>query len=357
MEVGHMNMLHAKLSEERHPLVSFSMAFRSLSIEELVKKLDLGPHRVALTRLAIFNKIQVVDSMAIEIDEYNSIALNQSFELKEDKKSIEFCGVDIDFLGNNQELAQKILATLGTVKEPRVTNKGSISVLIATQNGIDTASVGRAAMEWVPGNYTESNVRDIEFVVKELNKKKPAGRIVILDGVAGSGKTTLVRAIINRIPKSHFIIIPANMVSSLGDPSFIGFFVGASHLHDAPLTLVVEDGDYCLVPRGQDNISAISTLLNITDGIIGQMLDIRVIITTNVKIDEVDEAVMRPGRLLKQITFNALTPEHANEVYERITGDKGTFTESKTLAEIYVSTKADVPAMVKKKITKMGFGS
>ncbi len=45
--------------------------------------------------------------------------------------------------------------------------------------------------------------------------------------------------------------------------------------------LIVEDADECLVQRGSDNMSTIASVLNISDGILGSILDVRVLATTN----------------------------------------------------------------------------
>jgi energy-coupling factor transporter ATP-binding protein EcfA2 len=353
----YMNLLLGHLFEENQQVVSFAVTVEDSSVEGLIKKLDFLDATTAVLRKGLWCKQTYEENRVLKLDEFNAIQICQRFSFDRDDRMMYPSDITVDYIGNSSELADKLLKILGAIEPKPKTNMGNIQVLIQTQNGLDTVPVGRAAVEFIPTNYTPKNVEDIEFVVKEFNKKQPSGRIVILDGVAGSGKTTLVRAVVNKIPKSNFIIIPPNMVASLNDPSFMGFFVQSSNLHAQPLTLVIEDADSCLVSRDESNISAISTLLNMTDGIIGQMLDIRVIATTNVRADNIDEAVMRPGRLLKQITFDALSPEQANTVHKRLTGQEGTYTSPKTLAEIYTATKIDVPLPGKKKVTKVGFGS
>ena len=53
----------------------------------------------------------------------------------------------------------------------------------------------------------------------------------------------------------------------------------------------MEDADATLATRQIDNVGRLSDLLNMSDGILGEMADLRIIATTNAKSTEIDEAV------------------------------------------------------------------
>jgi len=78
-------------------------------------------------------------------------------------------------------------------------------------------------------------------------------------------------------------------------------------------------------------------LLNYTDGIMSDLLNIRFIATTNAPHLQIDPALKRAGRLLKHCLVDELAVEQANKIYSRLTEDKGTdwFTEPTSLASIY----------------------
>jgi ATP-dependent 26S proteasome regulatory subunit len=102
--------------------------------------------------------------------------------------------------------------------------------------------------------------------------------------------------------------------------------------------MIIEDGDVCLVPRKNDNISTIASLLNLSDGILGSIIDIKMVISTNADIKDMDQAIMRPGRLCKNIHVGPLPYEQANQVYRRLMKSEDVKLEYKklyTLAEIY----------------------
>ena len=85
-----------------------------------------------------------------------------------------------------------------------------------------------------------------------------------------------------------------------------------------PIVLVLEDADRCLVTRGTQNINSIQSILNLGDGILGSLLDLRIVATTNAKKLEMEAALLRPGRLSKQLDVGALDLETARGVFRRL---------------------------------------
>jgi ATP-dependent 26S proteasome regulatory subunit len=105
--------------------------------------------------------------------------------------------------------------------------------------------------------------------------------------------------------------------------------------------LIIEDADNMLVNRKRGDLVALSDLLNIGDGLIGSMLNLRVIATTNSKIADLDEAIKRPGRLCTHMHFDALPSEQADLIYKRLTGNVLEGDKARTLAEIYRLARED----------------
>ena len=106
-------------------------------------------------------------------------------------------------------------------------------------------------------------------------------------------------------------------------------------MFEGPVVFILEDGDNVLTPRGKENLSLISTLLNFTSGILGSMLDIRAIATTNSPTKDIDPALMRPGRLSAHVTVGPLSTEQAIKIFKRLTGKKDGVTHATTLAQVY----------------------
>jgi hypothetical protein len=103
--------------------------------------------------------------------------------------------------------------------------------------------------------------------------------------------------------------------------------------------LLIEDAEPLLQARQSDTrIQGVTNLLNMTDGLLNDMLKLQIICTFNVNLKKLDKALLRPGRLLARKEFKALPELEANILASRL-GVKHTFTAPATIAEIYALTK------------------
>lgn len=219
-------------------------------------------------------------------------------------------------------------------------------------------SIGKPGTELERGNYNPEAVEGFEYIKKQLSTSDPFGRLVILHGLAGSGKTHLLKSLIYemKLEKCKFISLHPEFLSRFSIASLTRVLINATSEGES-LVILIEDADECLVPRQSDNIAAISTLLNFADGFIGNLLDLRIIATTNAKELSIDEALKRPGRLCKIIDVGKLHYEIANKAYQRISGQEDNpFDKPVVLAEVYekaYAVKGVVPDVEPPK--KLGF--
>jgi len=236
----------------------------------------------------------------------------------------------------------------------------SVYVLCDEPNGrLGTRSIGRPGHDLIRENYSDETLKGYDFIIDELGKKEPFGRLVIMHGPPGSGKTHLLKSVVNDIDLERFAIISlqpdflaGKSISSLTrillDKSGVmmdddELYGDEKELRHTSLILLVEDAEACLVPRGNDNMSAITNLLNFADGFLGSMLDVRIVVTTNASSIEVDQALKRPGRLCKVINVDKLPKDKANKAYQCITKkDKEPFDESVILADVYKRAYTDM---------------
>ncbi len=234
---------------------------------------------------------------------------------------------------------------------------GTIYVLGLGANGLRLFELGYAGIAFEKENYDSAISDDFDYIVEELESETPTGRLVLLGGPPGTGKTYFLRGLVNQVKKAIFVFIPAQMVSQLSDPSFIPTLLEtAEQEEDGTIILIVEDADSILVERKADNMGSISALLNFTSGLLGDMIDIRVIATTNARRMEIDEAIMRDGRLSKHVTIKDITPEHAQKVFTRLTGkDNLVYDGSPRLGQVYKTAREHgwVPPKIDKKIDRI----
>jgi hypothetical protein len=211
------------------------------------------------------------------------------------------------------------------------------SIIQNSSGSLSIRNMGDGSSPLIKDNYHPEVIQDMDYVIEAFKKKPPAGRICILNGDPGTGKTHLIRSFLSAID-CVFLIVPSNLISSLDGPNFLPLLLSVRDDHEKPIIMIIEDGDTCLVPRKSDNISTVAALLNLSDGILGSIIDIKMIISTNAHIQDMDEAIMRVGRLCKQIHVGPLEYEQANRVYRRIAGDEllsMPYRKLYTLAEIY----------------------
>jgi hypothetical protein len=246
----------------------------------------------------------------------------------------------------DKTIVDKVLELANTFTSPKKGSQGKCFMLGSTQSGLQFMQVGMAGIDFEPENYTDNFVETYNHIVEDLKNKEPCGRIIIMSSVEpGMGKSFAIRSLMNSVPEGLFCVIPAHMMSALTNPELIPLLINTKKQNkDVPIIIIAEDADQILSCRGADNISGISTLLNLGDGILGAMIDVRVIATTNIDVGAIDPAVRRDGRLCRHIELLPLHIDHANKVYRRLTQkDEPIFKDKNvrySLATVYRAAKA-----------------
>lgn len=139
--------------------------------------------------------------------------------------------------------------------------------------------------------------------------------VLILQGPPGTGKTRLVRAILAAMSKrkgdSAKIMYTADKRALENDEIFVDFITGS---HDA---FVIEDADHLLKARTSGNFE-LHRFLGIADGVV-RAQSRKVIFTTNLpNINDIDDALLRPGRCYAVKNLRNLEPDEALRLAERI---------------------------------------
>ena len=168
--------------------------------------------------------------------------------------------------------------------------------------------------------------------------------LVLFHGLPGTGKTYYIRHLLKEMAEAHKVVIymPPNMVDHLVEPSFMTFLsqTVAEYSEDGLFcVLLIEDAEPLLASRSSDTrIQGVTNLLNMTDGLLNDMLKLQIICTFNVELAQIDAALLRPGRLIARKEFKALPELDANLLAQSL-GIKHNFTSPATLSEIYALLK------------------
>jgi len=220
------------------------------------------------------------------------------------------------------DMASFELVEIQQVRErlvPLILNQktAQVKVVLAQEDGPGSVSIGAGGVPLVRENYTPAVLAAFDHIVDDLKSASPCGRLSIFTGPAGTGKTYALEGIVHAVPHARYLLIPPTLIAGLLEPSLLSVLLNSRDegLDDAPTILIIEDGDECLVPRDGNNLPAIASLLNLSEGLIGRRLDIRVLATSNADHTKIDSALSRPGRLCREVDFQPLTQEQAQQAF------------------------------------------
>ena len=157
----------------------------------------------------------------------------------------------------------------------------------------------------------------------------------ILRGKPGTGKTSFLRHLICKLSLTHrFYYIPVDGYHLL-QSGLTDFLVKEQRaMPEFTLVLVLEDAEQLLLDRRGFKEGLASSLLNLTDGFVGDMVKTHLICTINSEMQDLDEAVLRPGRQRFFREFELLTWAQASALAQHL---EITLTEKRSysLAEIF----------------------
>lgn len=194
--------------------------------------------------------------------------------------------------------------------KPKVNEAAKISLICFDgRDYFTTESSIKATTIDLDLHYNDDFGDECTKIVEFLNSRESG--LVLLHGPAGTGKTTFIRHLITNCPK-EYILIPPGMMPHMGSPEFISFII--SHKNSV---FVLEDCEQLLVDRQFNQFNnGISTVLNMSDGLLSDIFNLKFICTFNAEISAIDPALTRPGRCYGNYKFKPLTKEKVAKLAE-----------------------------------------
>lgn len=177
----------------------------------------------------------------------------------------------------------------------------------------------------------------------KLMETEDKAELIFFYGEPGTGKTSLIKHLISKYKESSFVFMDGTILANTPQHKLMSYF-----LDNQNTIFILEDCEKALKDRndvysGYNNVMPI--LLNITDGVIADVLGIKLICTFNTSLDKIDKALLRKGRLSLKYEFKKLTKDKvANILGYNVDKDM-------SLAEIYnIEEENDFSKKIQKKI-------
>jgi len=206
-------------------------------------------------------------------------------------------------------------------------------------------------------NYDTKIQETSNSLIEEIISGEQIGKTIILSGNPGTGKSYWIKSFAREIRNGFYPVII---------PQANDFFYGVNNYYsvidyfseEKKLLFIFEDvGNLFCTSARERQPQAVSTMLNITDGIIGKGREDIFLFTFNEKIEELDKAIVRPGRCLAQMYFNPFNADEAREWVKSKELDCQIEEKEYTLADLYMmlldATKIEAPK--RKRKVALGF--
>lgn len=206
---------------------------------------------------------------------------------------------EITVLTNTSELPSVVKKSISLYEE----NGNTPSCEYATYNR-DGFSTNTLLIKTVDLNVKENYNDDLpDDKIKEFLQAENESGLLILHGKPGTGKTTYIRNLIRELSDKDFLILDSSVFDNITDSSFIQLL-----LEYKDCVVILEDCESMLADRTDGN-NKMASLLNLSDGILGDAFNLKFICTFNADINRIDQALLRKGRMKVKYEFKKLSKD------------------------------------------------
>lgn len=254
---------------------------------------------------------------------------NDTFLIMQNGCVVEFdsnyCEIYHD--GSQDDFINECTLLMKAFKEKQRRKPLEINLISRGRNGFEFSQIEVKRTKLDLDLFYEDDFKEVnDTICKRLRNDKDKG-IVLLHGLPGTGKTTYLRYLIGKIRKRVLFVSPG-VAGEIMNPDFVQLLI-----NNPNTVLIIEDAENIIMDRKYSSSSSVSNLLNISDGLLADFLNVQLICTFNNSLTMVDSALMRKGRLIAKYEFGKLGVEKANRLSNHF-GFNKLIDQPMTIAEI-----------------------
>lgn len=314
------------------PRKLFYMEFNEIPSVILERNIDVQPLYKHLKKEFQNNLLDLIYADREDFDKENVYKIDEAYFILQEKILVllsDIYGfVNIFFAQESESYVKRIREGIKSFKVLKEKELPEIEIIISKGSRITTETKQLAPISLdIEGNYNDDFQEEHKTITKRLATKNDKG-IILLHGKPGTGKTTYIKYLAGILEK-QIIFMPPNLAASIASPSLMNLMLNYSNC-----ILIIEDAENIIQDREHKGNSPISALLNLSDGLLSDCLNIQIICTFNTDLSNVDQALLRKGRLISKYEFKALSTNKANALSQKL-GHTGVFASPQVLSDIY----------------------
>jgi hypothetical protein len=337
-----------------------SSAFFRISDEFQIKQDDTLALIVQLGFVEVFNKSMFMNSGHFENKIYEKVYKDGIILLMVDSIAVKWAssvsksyradrGINVSLCGNvSPKDFNEVTSHFTPLAKRRKERENNIALVIQTNRGYDTTTFELPKQKLdIELGYGKVFKPIHEKIIGKLNEPKSKG-LVLLHGTPGTGKTHYLKYLASKIKNKRVLFIPPFLADFITSPEMTPFLI-----QNAGSVLFIEDAERVITDRNNGGGNGVSNILNITDGILSDILNIQIVATFNMDKAKIDSALLRKGRLIAEHKFDALPIEDAQALIDSL-GFEYTTDKPMTLTEIYNLSEVEYKSEEKSRQT-IGF--
>lgn len=212
-----------------------------------------------------------------------------------------------------QRLLEAVEGAFPEPPKPTVEDDPRVDIAIWTQGDTNRAFRRVDVATWgdIAGNYAPST-REAIAPLMAPTYQPGRGQLLVWYGPPGTGKSYALSALAFTWREWASFTYVADPEAFLGDTAYLLEWMTLRDPHGGWRVAVLEDtGELFGADAGRQSGQGLGRLLNATDGMLGKGSKTLFVITTNEPISRFHQAVVRPGRCVSRVEFEALPVEQS----------------------------------------------